>query len=275
MIKILLLFFALSLSSSKTIPSVKAGINTTFDYNNDEFKYDYKGPGKDLMIMYANAEGGNFKLRIECKLDEVPGEITIGDYVKTNQIYFPNSPCMIIFNSTEGNKEAKGSFVIYNFNKELSIKLKNKYGNVNLPTYHLDEPGYLSISDLTFSIPNLERDVTVNFEYNNTVYYYSEYIIENPFKICQKNNCQQNISTYDFKKGESYKIIVKTTRIQEKDEEGEDQEVILIPGFTFYDKNYNGTFSPDDIIDDDEKKKNASNNLKIKLLFISLIFILF
>ena len=62
------------------------------------------------------------------------------------------------------------------------------------------------------------------------------------------------------------------TRIEDKDYVS--GEVILIPGFAFYDQNYNGTFSPEDIIDDEEYDKNASNDLKINLLFISLIILL-
>ena len=43
---------------------------------------------------------------------------------------------------------------------------------------------------------------------------------------------------------------------------------MLIPGFTFYDKKYNGTYSPDDL------DENSANCLKTKLLFISLILLL-
>ena len=278
MIKILLFIFALPFTSSKEIPLVKAGINTTFDYNYNEFNFDYKGPGNDMILMYINIEEGNFDLKLNCILNAFDGTFHKGDYILTKQIFYGHSLCYIRFNSSEGNKEAKGSFVIYNYNKELSIKLKNKYGNADLSTYHVAEPGYLDISDqLNFSVPNLERNATVIFKYNTKNQMYDEYTIKNPFKICHYHNCQENISSYDFKKGESYKIIVKMTRI--KDEHYESGEVILIPGFTFYDQNYNGTFSPDDIIDDedddgDEGDENGSNDLKIKLLFLSLIIIL-
>ena len=36
--------------------------------------------------------------------------------------------------------------------------------------------------------------------------------MENPFKVCHGNDCQENIETYNFKKGESYKIMVKAVK---------------------------------------------------------------
>jgi len=32
---------------------------------------------------------------------------------------------------------------------------------------------------------------------------------ENPFKVCQGTTCQENIKSYDFKKGGNYKISIK------------------------------------------------------------------
>ena len=57
---------------------------------------------------------------------------------------------------------------------------------------------------LTYAIENAERDVTFIFKYSyNNV---DKNNLENPFEICNGNDCQDKITTYDFKKGESYKI---------------------------------------------------------------------
>ena len=266
MLKIFLLIFALTLISPKTIPSIKAGMNTTFDYNHQEFNFDYRGPGKDEMLMYINTGGWQFDYYIDCELFTADLKTFEDEFIGFMDIYYKNSPCYIRFSSSDGNKEAKGSFVIYGYKTPLSIKLKNKYGNVNLSTYFTVGLS-TKYEQLTFSVPNLERNATVIFKYNPKNIKYANLTIDNPFKVCHKNSCKEYINTYDFKKGESYKIYVKMTRI--KDAHYHNSDVILVPGFTFYDQNYNGTFSPDDIIDED-----ASNNLKIKLLFISLIILL-
>ena len=66
------------------------------------------------------------------------------------------------FLSKETDKE---SLVIYTFNKELSIKLKNQYGFLRNNFYLIFENIKTSISQLTFLVPNLERDVNAIFEY--------------------------------------------------------------------------------------------------------------
>ena len=63
------------------------------------------------------------------------------------------------------------------------------------------------ISYITYSVPNLEKDVSVTFVYNGNCSPFT--IDENPFKVCHNTDCKENIETYDFKKGESYKIMVK------------------------------------------------------------------
>ena len=267
-----LLIYILTLTSSKTIPSIKAGFNTSFDYNNKEFTFDYKGPGHDLILLYMNIEGATFHCTIECSLNIIGRDTEIGEFSMVNQIYYPKSPCYIKFDITEEKKEAKGSFVIYNFNKQLSIKLKNKYGNVNLPEREKEENSFYQISHLTFSVPNLDRDVTVKFEYNkvNEKPNETKYIVErNPFKVCRGNKCEENITLYEFKKGESYKIFVDTTIVKNEFNDN----LVLVPGFTFYDVNYDGGFYPDDIIEEEEDDNNASLGLKINKLFQSLIIL--
>ena len=55
---------------------------------------------------------------------------------------------------------------------------------------------------MIFSIDNAERDVTFIFKYNEKA--------KNPFEICHGEECQKDITTYDFKKGESYKIYARS-----------------------------------------------------------------
>ena len=59
--------------------------------------------------------------------------------------------------------------------------------------------------------------------------------------------------------------MVKVVKYNEyKDEKN--YKHVIIPGFTFYDKDYNGTFSPDDIL-------NGDTYLNIKILVVSLILL--
>lgn len=265
MIKIFLFVFIFTLASSKTIPSVKLGVNTTFDKNNNEFKFQYSGPGKDIILFYFKLDNNYINYDIDCPNGGSSTSISgSSESSKALSQLGKKGTCTIKF---EPEEENKGSFVIYTLNNKLSIKLKNKYGNL-LSESEDDDDDWVSASQLTFSVPKLDRDVNAKFEYSNSVYIHGDtFNIENPFKVCHGKECEENLSTYEFKKGESYEISVKVSKVTNE----YDDKYIIIPGFTFYDIKYNGTYSPDDILDVDT---NSANGLKAKLLFISLILLL-
>lgn len=72
---------------------------------------------------------------------------------------------------------------------------------------------------IVYSIDNAERDVTFVFIYKDTI---SGETVKNPFKVCHGEECQEDITTYDFKKGESYKIY---TTVYDS----------ILPSFSFHD----------------------------------------
>ena len=59
---------------------------------------------------------------------------------------------------------------------------------------------------MTYSLDNAEKDT--KFKYNDNFNYEADKIANNPLKICHKGECNSNITTYDIKKGESYKIYI-------------------------------------------------------------------
>ena len=259
--KLILLFILFSLLSSKIIPSIELGVNTTLDMDNTVFNFEYNGPGKDLILMYIKHGSCFITYTMRCglfdfhfgmfgaeeKLELIPQESKI-------------SKCKLNFTLTEGDE---GSFIIYTLNQKLSISLKNQYGMVNAASYEIVQTfSDVSGNEITFSVPNLDRDVNAIFNFSSSNPLIGWKDLENPFKVCHKNDCLENLYGYEFKKGESYKIMVKVNKCTDD----ENSKYIIIPGFTFYDQNYNGDYSPDDILD-------VSNGLKIKLLFISLILL--
>lgn len=262
--KIFLLAFIFILVSPKSIPSVNLGVNTTFDMNNNEFKFQYSGPGKDIILFYFKLDNNCVDYDIDCPNGGSGSSISgSSEFSKVFQQIEKKGTCTITF---EPKEENKGSFVIYTLNSKLSIKLKNKYGNLLSESER--DFNWISVSQLTFSVPKLDRDVNAKFEYSNNVYIDGDpFTIENPFKVCHGKECEENLSTYEFKKGESYEVSVKVSKVANED----DDKYIIIPGFTFYDSKYNGTYSPDDILDGDT---SYASGLKAKLLFISLILLL-
>ena len=57
----------------------------------------------------------------------------------------------------------------------------------------------ISVSQLTFSVPKLDRDGTANFEYSKKSFV-SGYTadIDNPFKVCHDKVCEENTTTYEL-----------------------------------------------------------------------------
>ena len=64
--KIFLLAFIFILVSPKSIPSVNLGVNTTFDMNKNEFKFQYSGPGQDIILFYFKLDNNCVYYDIDC-----------------------------------------------------------------------------------------------------------------------------------------------------------------------------------------------------------------
>ena len=265
--KILLLISILAFASFKELTvknyAINIGVNTTFDKDHVNFTLNYTGEKNDVMLLYIEYDKIISYIR-ECRL-HYSGHITTQgtEYAK---LLTPEYNCHYRFSTGE---DKIGSFVIYAFKKELNIKLKNKYGNLNLPVYLKEKKKRkkLDISQLTFSVPNFERNATAVFEFNNTIIIDEKnYDMENPFKVCHGGICTTNLDSYDFNEGESYTITVKVTKVTE-----DNFIYYIIPGFTFYDINYNGTYSPDDIID--IYSEDNSDILKVGFILILLLLI--
>ena len=249
-LKIFLLALFLTLTLTKTIPYIKEGINTTFDDYNNDFQFEYNGPGLDLILIYLEAINEEFNFEMNCSNISLRIEYTgIREKLIGMPLDLPLHLCKFKFTKNEENKKSKGSLVVYSCKKGLSIKLRNKYGNIRFPAVFRNS--IMKITQLNFSVPKLERDVNAIFEYNKT--YENEHYdirrrgLENPFEVCHNQNCTENVSSYSFKKGESYEITIKSYKFNKED-------LSIIPGFSFYDQKYNGTYSTGDIIDSEDNE---------------------
>ena len=129
---VLLLFFIFSLVSPIEKPIVELGTNYTFDQDNNEFKLNYKGKSNDGLLAFIEYESESFcNFSIAYSNGDIDYEL-----ISNNSILFfqesPKNSYTIKFGTSKGDI-VKGTFKIYSFQDELKIKLKNKYGNINLP----------------------------------------------------------------------------------------------------------------------------------------------
>ena len=84
---------------------------------------------------------------------------------------------------------------------------------------------------MIYAVENAEKNVTFKFEYNDKIYDDDDEVdinIENPFEVCHGTDCKTDIKTYDFEKGQSYKINAKVQKVGES----EISDYVL-PAFSF------------------------------------------
>ena len=270
-----LLILIFGLFSSKINPSIIFGKNTTFDVeNNYIFNLKYNGPGNDTLLVYLKSD-----IVTMCQLSchgSMSGSTVYGAELFPLKESNVNCEFQIFKLFVDEKEEGKGTFMMLSLKNEIKIKLRNKYGNLDSPLVQKNDNSLkdLTLPDIiyiTYSVPNLERNVIAKFEYNSDCDPFT--INENPFKVCHDDDCEENIETYSFQKGESYKIMVKLQKMK-KNEDDSDFYYVL-PGYTFYDKDYNGEDSDDDIIydgdeDENEKKDSDNNNNNNKALVANL-----
>ena len=251
----LLISFSLSLLSS----TIKSGQMISCDSSNEDFTLTSNGLSNNLYLLLFTHENieAPFDTEITCPYyDSSAKNWTSKDYV--NLMNSKSGSCSISFNLKEGDR---GNFFIYDFQAKYKIKLKNKYGNIKARSYwftHLDNFDE-SISKLTFLVPNFRTNSTITFEYEQI---YENF--KNPFQVCHEGTCKENVTTYDFKQGQSYEIYVKLQEIDTY--EGE----YGLPPFTFYAQDYNDIYSNDDI----EAIYDKTNNNQKKIIINKFIYLL-
>ena len=94
---------------------------------------------------------------------------------------------------------------------EIKVDLNQKYEwkhDYKATRYHAVD------SILTYLIYHAERDAVLEFKYNNNLRIYNDQTIlaGNPLKILHGSDEKSGITTYEIKKGESYKIIIFTQK---------------------------------------------------------------
>ena len=253
MIKIFLLAFILVSASAKLFSSIMLGVNTTFSYSVSDLEFEYNGPGNDLLIFYIKYRGKQLSYTIMCGYEGTSGILFGNELIETLPQISRKGTCTLEFDMKEGEK---GTVVIYALNIQLSIDINNQYGSI-YQSVSVEDYSYRKIlgNELSFSVPNVKNDILVGFEYNNKVEIsQSFYYLQNPFEVCLSGYCSKNITGYKFKKGKSYEIKVKISRMTDKYED----KYIVVPGFTFY-KRYSD--------------ESSADYLKKKLLFISLLLL--
>ena len=261
------LFFLVSseIEFGKEIP-----YNTEQDF---AFKFDYEGNGP--LFIYVTCKTNN-NLEIAYSVGGNTGRSSInrpGEGIvidpssgKTYQI------ALIKTNDLKDN----GNIWVNPSTNEIEVNLNKKY-EIKFPfVAHSITSDQEGLYQLVYVIKNAEKDANFNFQYSQNVED-EKVTIPNPFQICHGNDCKSdNIESYKFTKGESYKIYVKAQKVD--DEYGSFTDYVL-PPFSFADENYKESNGDNGSVGDNGKSGTAESSqyylhLRFNLWIISL-FLLF
>ena len=79
----------------------------------------------------------------------------------------------------------------------------------------------------TYSIDNAEKDIILQFKYNDKFQIDNGLVAANPLSICHGEQCQNDTTTYEIKKGESYKLYINVKNFKS------DYWYFYLPSFSF------------------------------------------
>ena len=254
-ISLIFLLALTSISSKETLSSTKVqyDVMTPFDKQNNQFNFENT---EDNNYLFISVETKNIlDYQITCSSQStIEGNIvgSVNAYFIINALY--QGSCDIKFIQDSKVLDMTGTFSVHPLKNEIPIDFKKQ------KTYSID---YLVKCDdgkcplLTYSISNPTENYDIYLSYDeNTQVIIDEkkFTLSNPFKVCQENDCKENIKIYSVEKGKNYKIILKFETLR-----AERRTVYAFPGFRISD-------SPD----------SQNSSFTIKLSIISLIlFLLF
>jgi hypothetical protein len=187
-----------------------------FDNNNAKFEFTYD---KNDNIFIKVTTNDRCKMNFDAIIHSYATDISKPGTSVITQKELVSSSYKIEFEPDKyGPKTFNGTFWINPSLLEVKIDINSKVEwNYFTFTARDERP------KLTYSLDNAEKDVTFIFKYS----YDNKKDITSPFEVCHGNDCKDQITTYDFKKGESYKIYAKHIQVD---------NIWVFPSFSFLDK---------------------------------------
>ena len=184
----------------------------TFDMkNNTEFQFTFDQDGS-LFIHIDFPKSNLLEIHIvspDHRFCEYNVPISAPGY--TNVIPFQKGKTVTIDLIYKSSSNDKGVIWMNPSIYEIKVDLNQKY---EWKHDYKAKLGHDVNSILTYLIYQAERDAVLEFKYNNNLRIYNDQTIlaGNPLKILHGSDEKSGITTYEIKKGESYKIIIFTQK---------------------------------------------------------------
>ena len=220
-----IIYICLIIAALAKISEIEFGKEIPFDINNNEFELTFNEKGallvavnfgvSDILNVNMSFKGYNFK-----NIVKAPGYGII--------IPFSPGETNIIKLEYLSPSEEKGTIWIQPTTKEIAVNLEQVYEwKYSIQALYFNTEPFV----LTYSINNAEKDAILKFNYDNNMKV-KDKEITNPMRLCHGDTCQSNLTSYNIKKGESYKILIEIN-VFKKGKNGPVLNTYYLPSFSF------------------------------------------
>ena len=221
-----IIYICLIIAALAKISEIEFGKEIPFDINNNEFELTFNEKGallvavnfgvSDILNVNMSFKGYNFK-----NIVKAPGYGII--------IPFSPGETNIIKLEYLSPSEEKGTIWIQPTTKEIAVNLDQVYEwKYSIQALFFNTEPFV----LTYSINNAEKDAILKFNYDNNMKV-EDKEITNPMRLCHGDTCQSNLTSYNIKKGESYKILIEINAFKKGKNFGPVLNTYYLPSFSF------------------------------------------
>ena len=222
----IIIYICLIIAALAKISEIEFGKEIPFDINNNEFELTFNEKGallvavnfgvSDILNVNMSFKGYNFK-----NIVKAPGYGII--------IPFSPGETNIIKLEYLSPSEEKGTILIQPTTKEIAVNLDQVYEwKYSIQALFFNTEPFV----LTYSINNAEKDAILKFNYDNNMKV-EDKEITNPMRLCHGDTCQSNLTSYNIKKGESYKILIEINVFKKGKNFGPVLYTYYLPSFSF------------------------------------------
>ena len=229
MIKNIIFIIILFHISSEIIQEIKDGEDIKYDKYNNKFKLKVSAEDGDLLF-YIITDIQNTTVTID--FDTIRKIVLEPFYPGNGMIFNSKKEGNIEINLSADGKE-EGTIWIFPLSKNINIDFSENYGKMFPSILDLNPSRATEIYSLNYTVSKLPKEHNVIFNYLSEIQILQyKYDVANPFRICHKNECIDDVVSYIFKENEEYTIHVKFQNII-----FQSQITKILTGYSFYDKN--------------------------------------
>ena len=225
---ILLIFVSISSKEILSSTVIEYDEMIEFDKENNQFNFEFIEDNTYFLISIDTKDILDYEIVCNSQSTikgNVVGEVNAYFIIKAQYA----GSCKIKFKQDSEIFDMSGKFSVHQMKKEIPIDFKKqKKYSVGFIVKINDK----NCPILTYSISNSTENYDIYLSYSNSkiVVDGKSHTLSNPFKVCQENECVENIKTYKVEKEKNYKIFIKFEEFNT-----ESETVYAFPGFKISD----------------------------------------